>query len=197
MVVATTYPDQDDSHSFWYPQHGGVYILNDTTEATLNRAFSVFERHLCNLMGLERNALEIGSSEEFVLDKLTMQHMQLEYMEASNTLEQLKRLVDSNPSMPVPKQLALQIDTVIEDLKSQSIPPNPSKSNPSASPLSLNERFKIVKEARHFAEKLFFAPEMLPRSYYPKEHKLGVYGPLFFPVLIPIFAAVARYLKWG
>lgn len=189
------YPEQDDPYSFWYPQHGGVYILGEISESTLNRAFSILERHLCTLVGLERNTVGIDSSEEFALDRLTMQHMQLEYIEALKTLEQLKKLVDSNPSMPVPKQLALEIVTVMEDLKSQSISLASNTALPS--PLSLNERFKIVKEVRHGAERLFFSPEMLPRSYYPSEHKLGVYGPLFFPVLLPVTAAVIKYLKWG
>ena len=191
LTVATENPAQDDPHSFWYPQHGGVYVLNDASPSTLDRAFVVFERHLCTLMGLERNVLGIDSSEEFALDRLTMQHMQLEYKEALKTLEQFKGLVDSNPSMPVPAQLALKFDTIMTDLKSQSNTSLDSKE------MSLNERFGIVKEARHAAEALFFSPEMFPRSYYPKEHKLGVYGPLFFPVLLPIIAAIIRYIKWG
>ena len=76
-------PADDDPHSFWYPQHGGVCILNDTDALSLERAFSVFENHLCKLVGLERNTQGIESSEEFALDRLTMRHMQLEYKEAS------------------------------------------------------------------------------------------------------------------
>ena len=191
LRVATTYPDQDDSHSFWYPQHGGVYVLNNTKASTLDRAFGVFERHLCKLMGLEGNALGSDSSEEFAIDKLTMQHMQLEYKEALKTLQQFETLVESNPSMPIPKQLAHKYASIMEDLKSQSIVRLVPKG------MSLNERFRVIKEARHAAERLFFSPEMLPRAYYPKEHKLGVYGPLFFPVLLPVVAAIVRYWREG
>lgn len=181
-----------DRHSFWYPQWGGVYIADDRgvdAKDAASRAFRVFEQQFRILVGLDdihnsEDAFEAG----FAVDRLTWQRMLLEHREARTTIQQLHNLVARIPNMPVPSSLPATLGRIEHDLSGHS------KGSAGSNAASLNEAYGRVKRARHAADAAFFDPSMLARLYFPQEHKLGVYAPLFFPTLFPIAVATLRFL---
>lgn len=50
--------------------------------------------------------------------------------------------------------------------------------------------------ARRNAVKAFFDPTMVGMMYFPDEHKLAIYVPLFVPLLFPLISRFFKEIKY-
>eukprot|EP00899_Mesostigma_viride_P021267 jgi/Mesvir1/29141/Mv18437-RA.3 len=56
----------------------------------------------------------------------------------------------------------------------------------------LDDARAAAVRARRIAEEAFLDPSIMALLYFPSEHKLAVYMPLFFPLSLPIFAGLIK-----
>jgi phosphatidylinositol glycan class S len=55
----------------------------------------------------------------------------------------------------------------------------------------------LAKKALQLSESAFFDPTMVSMVYFPSEHKMAIYLPIFFPIGIPVIVALLKQsIRW-
>lgn len=177
-------------HGFGYRQWGATFILNHPgdapiSEAELSPALAFFDAQLKSLFGLEStkqtSANGLGYYElvslksRLIIDRVTS---------TINTMEALQRLLAQNAELPIQRTIRSLVDRSSTSL--QNVSSSLSQGNWDAA-------LHAATLARQFIDAAFFHPTMMAHQYFPQEHKLGVYMPLFFPFILPTAIAALGY----
>ena len=177
--------------SWLIPQWGGIAILNPETghdyKQTLTKdaikpALLTFSHQLLSLLG----APDSPPSLPLQLNSLTRFQAASLLISASSTMGSLARLTVALPSIPIPKNVALGVDSILSHLHETCS--------------SLREgRFKEAldhaKIAEAESERAFFEKSMVGQVYFPDEHKVAVYLPLLGPVGVPLIISLFKDVK--
>jgi phosphatidylinositol glycan class S len=114
------------------------------------------------------------------MDLLAGRLFQIRMLSTVNTLQSLERLLEQNSEIVVLPAVGLLVHRSAESLRA-------------AQQHLARGRFEAallaITQAMQLADAAFFHPTMMAHQYFPDEHKLGVYLPLFFPFVLPIAIA--------
>ncbi|EPQ52232.1 hypothetical protein GLOTRDRAFT_80455 [Gloeophyllum trabeum ATCC 11539] len=190
------------SHSFILPQWGGVTIYNppadmqdhfDLTARQLNKIVPIFRNQLSSLLGVPRlpkgiKAPSPGCSvSSWQIDALLRRRTVENVREAQQTLESIVKLVEQIENMPVGKDVKQDVEGALRALDQAF----------DAATLSPKLAFDHSNDALTLASRAFFNPGMLALLYFPPEHRLAVYTPLFASATVPLVVAVLReFMAW-
>ena len=184
--------------SWLIPQWGGITILNPSSEPEASKSKSklskeairpallTFSHQLLSLLG----APESPSSFPLQLQTLTRVRAASLLLSASSTMGSLARLTVALPSIAIPENVAIAVDTTLSHLRATCV---------SLTEGRFNDALDHARVAEAEAEKGFFDKSMVGQVYFPDEHKVAVYLPLLGPVGVPLvmsaFKEVRRYWK--
>ncbi|KAJ3031143.1 UNVERIFIED_CONTAM: hypothetical protein HDU68_006274 [Siphonaria sp. JEL0065] len=179
----------------------------------LEGPMNVFLEQMRGLLGVK--TVELGSAERLLpgftfkyagsssgitkweLDRLTRFTTIKNIEDAISTLNSLVALIESMENMVVLDHIRDEITLSLKSIyKVQQI-------LSSSNALSIDElgqnQYDVALAASRVAitaaERAFFDPTMVSLLYFPDEHKLAVYLPLFLPVLVPLFSTIVQEIK--
>ncbi|PJF18287.1 hypothetical protein PSACC_01889 [Paramicrosporidium saccamoebae] len=203
--------DGTESLYFGYRQWGGVYILNSKMPLvdinSLKPAVASFLGELRRLFGLNLDSLidistndftgslaaprnEITGITPFETDLLMTRLLQTRMLSTVKTLQSLERLLAQNSEIVVLPAVGSLVRRSAELLRASQQHLSRGRSEAA---------LMAITQAMQLADAAFFHPTMMAHQYFPDEHKLGVYLPLFFPFILPIAIATLlgsiAYLK--
>ncbi|KAJ3067054.1 hypothetical protein HDU98_009734 [Podochytrium sp. JEL0797] len=183
------------------------------SEADLEAPLNVFLEQLRSLLGVKR--VEVGemgakllpgftfSYEEssagitkWELDRLTRYTTLKNVRDAVSTLNSLVTLIESMENMVVldhiRDEIALSLDSIAQVGQSLSATPTDiTTTHQNHHDIAL----AASRVAITAAERAFFDPTMVSLLYFPDEHKLAVYLPLFLPVGVPLVSTIVQEIK--
>ena len=185
-----------DSHatSWLVPQWGGIMIFNPSSkpEISMSRsslskeairpALLTFSHQLLSLLG----APESPSSFPLQLQTLTRVRAASLLLSASSTMGSLARLTVALPSIAIPENVAIAVDTTLLHLRATCV---------SLTEGRFNDALKYARIAEAEAEKGFFDKSMVGQVYFPDEHKVAVYLPLLGPVGVPLVMSALKEIR--
>ncbi|KAI8609752.1 phosphatidylinositol-glycan biosynthesis class S protein [Chytriomyces sp. MP71] len=205
-----------DTNAFLIPQWGGIVIHNPnrTTSSTtragvprqtltsthLRNTMQIFISQLRELLGVKD--VTLGRAEKLLpgftfqydrspagitkwsLDRLTRLTILQNTQRASETLVSLLNLIESMPDMVVQDHIAQKI---AHALRAIEVARSPAGAH--------DVRLAAAGVAVKVAEEAFFDPTMVSLLYFPSEHKLAVYMPLFLPVGVPLLQTLVQEFK--
>lgn len=123
-------------------------------------------------------------SDDGCLEKFEDQLLFNRISRSKEILLSLKRLLEAFPEIRVVKEVHLLITGVISAIKESE-----DRSN------DKHTQLRSASRAVQLAEQVFFDPSMMANQYFPIEHMLGVYLPIFFPFLLPLVVQFLLLLK--
>ncbi|TFK49083.1 hypothetical protein OE88DRAFT_1663454 [Heliocybe sulcata] len=182
------------SHSFILPQWGGVVIHNPPFEtednfylsaSQLDHVSSIFRLQLLSLLGVPRlpsGVKSTSSLSRWQIDALLRRRAQENVREAQQTLESIVKLVEQIENMPVGQDVKQDVEDALAALDQAF----------EAAALSPKLAFDHSARALTLASRAFFNPGMLALLYFPPEHRVAVYTPLFASATVPLVVAVVR-----
>ncbi|MCJ1282082.1 GPI transamidase component [Xylographa opegraphella] len=185
-----------DSHvtSWLVPQWGGITIFNPSSEVEISRSRSslskeairpallTFSHQLLSLLG----APESPSSFPLQLQTLTRVRAASLLLSASSTMGSLARLTVALPSIAIPKNVAIAVDTTLTHLRATCL---------SLTEGRFNDALEHARIAEAEAEKGFFDKSMVGQVYFPDEHKVAVYLPLLGPIGVPLVMSALKEIR--
>jgi len=185
-----------ESHaiSWLVPQWGGITILNPSSEPgtpksrsslskeAIRPAVLTFSHQLLSLLG----APESPSSFPLQLQTLTRVRAASLLLSASSTMGSLARLTVALPSIAIPENVAVAVDTTLSHLRATCV---------SLTEGRFNDALQHARIAEAEAEKGFFDKSMVGQVYFPDEHKVAVYLPLLGPVGVPLVMSALKEIK--
>lgn len=182
-----------NTNSWIVPQWGGIAILNpneDTQSLSADDLEPIllnFSSQLLSLLGVPSTPAE---SLPLRLSSLTRLRAASFVLSASSTLGSLARVVATLPNIPIPKKVAVSVDSTIEHLKLACDALQHS---------DFQKALENAQQADAEAEKAFFERSMVGQVYFPDEHKVAVYLPLLGPMAVPLVLSalkeIAPYIK--
>jgi len=180
--------EENESMVFRYARWGSVYILNyphneRISVDQLKPVMSAFAGQLCEHFGLtcdESSSQPISwVTMNHLFTRLTLGRFQL----AISTLRALERLLGRYTEISILPTIGQLTRQSSDSLKATQTELADGK---------LADALKSASWAVQYADAAFFHPSMMAHQYFPQEHKLGVYMPLFFPLILPvIFASIS------
>jgi len=187
------------SHAFIVPQWGGIVICNPPPSSgsgdedapfhlgprALQHHFSVFRAQLLALLGvppLPPNVAGVGTVTDWQLDALLRRRALENTRGSTETVASIVKLVKQIEGMPVGKDVRDDVQDALTALDKVY----------SLAGRSPRLALRYSSEALTLASRAFFNPGMLALLYFPAEHKLAVYTPLFAPFAVPLVVAVLR-----
>ncbi|MCJ1399659.1 GPI transamidase component [Xylographa trunciseda] len=180
--------------SWLVPQWGGVTILNPASQPealkprsnlskeAIRPAVLTFSHQLLSLLG----APESPSSFPLQLQTLTRVRAASLLLSASSTMGSLARLTVALPSIAIPENVAVAVDTTLSHLRATCA---------SLTEGRFNDALEHARVAEAEAEKGFFDKSMVGQVYFPDEHKVAVYLPLLGPVGVPLVMSALKEIK--
>lgn len=139
------------------------------------------------LIMMRLHSLLIGDDDgisDGCLEKFEDQLLSNRISRSKEILLSLKRLLEAFPEIRVVKEVYLLISGVISAIKESE-----DRSN------DKHTRLRAASRAVQLAEQVFFDPSMMANQYFPIEHMLGVYLPIFFPFMLPLVVQFILLLK--
>lgn len=197
FIQDTTEAADERISYFGYRQWGGVYILNHSKgqvikKQSLKLALASFAGELRRMFGLDFQEDELvsfswvlPSSDNFGItvgeeDFLFSRLFRLRSLSTTKTLQALQRLLTQNSEIVVLPVVGSLVNEAVKSFKDAE------------GFLTLGRwqsAFLSITNAAQLSDAAFFHPTMMAHQYFPNEHKLGVYLPLFFPFILPILIA--------
>lgn len=207
LEASSPLPADDDGNAYFaYRQWGGVAILNhrrDGSEATLTvdqlrPAMNYFAGLLRDFFGVHLGLANGDAKDTFAFatgpaaakasagmtasegEGLLHRALHTRLSSTIGTLASLRRLLAKNSEIVVLPAVGTLVTHSLRALRM------------SESKLSHGEwegALRAATEAMQWADRAFFHPTMMAHQYFPQEHKLGVYLPLFFPFVLPVLMA--------
>jgi len=188
------------SHSFILPQWGGVVIYNPPLEtqgnfhllsSQLDSILPIFRHQLLSLLGVPRLPSGVksvsASLSTWQIDALLRRRTHENAREAQQTLESIVKLVEQIENMPVGKDVKRDVEDALLALDQAF----------EAALISPKLAFDHSSRALTLTSRAFFNPGMLALLYFPPEHRLAVYTPLFASATVPLIVAVIReFAAW-
>lgn len=212
-ILSKTMTNNECSRNFFIPSWGGVYIINGSSSRSKSEHWHLssdesklmamsFITHLRTLLGLpslasysiESKSINLSlipassrGISEWELDALTRRRVIHNLESVAKVLKSLSLTVEQIPRLEMPDA----IGSVVTEA------------------LGLIERIKSIgeywdygmvsqwaQEASGLAEQAFSNPAILAQLSHPESHDLGVYVPLFLPLVITILGAFVREVKF-
>jgi hypothetical protein len=193
---------------FGYKQWGGVFILNHSDgqmigEEDLKPVMAAFAGQLKRLFGVHLPPGSIGDLEfewivpenhktgvtDIELDAFICRKIKSRVSSATRTLQALQRLLSQYTEIAVLPAVSSLVQNAFRALNTAEI--NLSKGH-------WREALLEVTKATQWSDAAFFHPTMMSHQYFPQEHKLGVYMPLFFPFILPlVVATLTSVVAWA
>ncbi|KAJ3127982.1 hypothetical protein HK100_009429 [Physocladia obscura] len=173
-------------------------------------AMQVFIAQMRSLLGIR--PVELGSFETLLpgfdfnyeystvgvtkweLDRLTRFTTFKNVQDSVSTLNSLITLIESMENMVVLDHIKDEI-TISLDSISKVYEIVSAKSVNTASSHEHNLALAASRTAIISAERAFFDPTMVSLLYFPDEHKLAVYLPLFLPVGVPLLSTIGQEIR--
>jgi len=188
-----------ESSAFLVPQRGGIFILNRPPDAhgyshltadSLELAFTTFRTQLHTLLGVHPLPKGVFFStttalSEWQLDAVLRQRALANSEATQQTLNSIVNLVDQIDNMPVGQDVRGSIQDSLDALEKVY----------GAALASPELALRHSSRALSLASEAFFNPGMLALLYFPAEHTMAVYAPLFVPVLTILAATTGRELS--
>ena len=186
---------ENQATSWLIPQWGGITILNPPiselgpqqksehlTKEVIRSAMLTFSHQLLSLLG----APQSPPSFPLQLQTLTRVRAASLLLSASSTLGSLARLTVALPSIAIPENVAVAVDTTLSHLHGACSSLQDGK---------FNEALEHARIAEAEAERGFFDKSMVGQVYFPDEHKVAVYLPLLGPVGVPLVMSGLKEVK--
>jgi phosphatidylinositol glycan class S len=173
-------------NSFIIPKWGGVVILNEDEEITmdkLNEVFDIFAYQFLKLMGIDTTTYK--SLYYRVDERIRMQIMK-NIQETLVNYQGLIKLVSQLETIPVPLQSVNEIEESITQL-------NATITNLDS--MKWMDAFESSTKALKVSNNAFFHKDMVQQAYFPEEHKMAVYSPLMGPFCTIMLMAIVRGVK--
>ena len=98
----------------------------------------------------------------------------------------LARLTVALPSIAIPENVAVAVDTTLSHLHDTCLSLTEGK---------FNNALEHARIAEAEAEKGFFDKSMVGQVYFPDEHKVAVYLPLLGPIGVPLVMSAIKEIK--
>nr|ODN90521.1 phosphatidylinositol glycan, class S [Cryptococcus depauperatus CBS 7841] len=203
----------DTAQSFLLPQYGGVVLLNPSIPSSdisvfhlsmsaLTPSFHLFTQHLYSLLALP--ALPYASNKlntppplsplqppndliqpltPWQVYQIMLARSKENCEETIKTLNGIVKLVRKIREMKVGQGVKAIVTGAVEKLELVQ-----------STSMSVSEVFTLTREAVGLANQAFFDPSMMGLLYFPNEHKVAVYTPLFAPISIPLIIGLLREL---
>ena len=184
-----------DANSWLIPQWGGVTIVNPPlselgvvqtqsilTKEVIQPALLTFSHQLLSLLG----APQSPPSFPLQLQTLTRVRAASLLLSASSTMGSLARLTVALPSIAIPENVAIAVDSTLSHLRDACSGLRDGR---------FNDALKHARIAEAEAEKGFFDKSMVGQVYFPDEHKVAVYLPLLGPIGVPLVMSALKELK--
>jgi phosphatidylinositol glycan class S len=182
--------------SWLIPQWGGVTILNPSpsklltpqqsrvnlTKDAIRPALLTFSHQLLSLLG----APESPPSFALQLQTLTRVRAASLLFSASSTMGSLARLTVALPSIAIPENVAIAVDSTLAHLRETCSSLRDGR---------FNDALHHARIAEAEAEKGFFDKSMVGQVYFPDEHKVAVYLPLLGPVGVPLIMSAIKEIR--
>ena len=176
--------------SWLIPQWGGVTILNPKggvaptalTQEDIQPALLTFSHQLLSLLGAPNSPPTLPLQ----LQSLTRIQAASLLLSASSTMGSLARLTSSQPSIPIPGNVALGVDTVLSHLHDSCADLRDGR---------FGRALEHARIAETEAERAFFEKSMVGQVYFPDEHKVAVYLPLLGPIGVPLLMSLLKEVK--
>ncbi|KAJ1653956.1 GPI transamidase component [Dispira simplex] len=204
-------------NAFLVPRWGGVFIHNTRCDPQgpaqpqrcllevdqLRESIVVFITQLRDLLGVpglhdelarlqpefhvqeDPTAFQVGIS-SWELRHLIRQRSAQNIAEGVATLNSLVRLVHSIPNMVIMDTIQHTVEEALDHLHAFEV---------QLQARNYTGAFYHSSQVLNLAETAFFDPTMLALLYFPNEHKIGVYMPMFVPAFVPIIVALLKELK--
>ncbi|KAI8866202.1 hypothetical protein GQ42DRAFT_128527 [Ramicandelaber brevisporus] len=208
--------------AFLVPRWGGFFIHNGNSTTIsfdeLHTPMSVFVSQLRGLLGVPNVCSELArylaatSSPTAMkstiacqsatrsgisgwdLDSLFRRRAVANIASAVSTLDSVSNLLDQIPNIEAPDDIrnlmTLSLDRLDKALESFGIDDGPIIRDG-----VLDIAMKASGEAAEFAKQAFDHPDLVTQMYFPDEHKLAIYMPLFVPVFMPVIIALVKLFK--
>lgn len=116
----------------------------------------------------------ISSLEEYLLNE--------RISKSKSILLSLQRLLSSFPEIRVNKNVKKLMEGVVDAIKESGHG-------------DLENRLRSSSRSLQMATEMFFDPSMMANQYFPIEHMLGVYLPIFFPFMLPLVVQFGMFFK--
>ena len=177
--------EDNGSMVFRYARWGSVYILNypdgqRISADQLKPVMSAFAGQLCKHFGLVCDGSSSQPINLVVMNHLLTRLIISRFQLAISTLRSLDRLLK--------RYTEISILPTIDRLTRRSSDSLRAAQTELANGKTSNA-LHSASWAVQYADAAFFHPSMMAHQYFPQEHKLGVYMPLFFPFIIPVILA--------
>lgn len=114
------------------------------------------------------------------LDALMIEVFHKRYRSARDTLQALQRLLEQNSEIVVEPVIRKLVARSLADLAM-------ARNHLQGGELTL--ALSSATMSLQLTDSAFFHPTMMAHQYFPQEHKLGVYLPLVFPLVLPVILA--------
>ena len=186
---------ESDANSWLIPQWGGVTIVNPPlselgipqsqhllTKEAIRPALLTFSHQLLSLLG----APQSPPSFPLQLQTLTRVRAASLLLSASSTMGSLARLTVALPSIAIPENVAIAVDSTLSHLRDACSSLRDGR---------FNDALKHARIAEAEAEKGFFDKSMVGQVYFPDEHKVAVYLPLLGPIGVPLVMSALKEFK--
>jgi len=225
LHIATSGRDAGGEDAFLIPKWGGVIILNPQnctdTSATrtikvnarkidrVDRVLGVEELHpsmglvvaqMREMLGLtplpKKSAGSWWSLEalpsphtgfaDWEIDTMAQELVRKDMLAALQSLQSLENLFDSIPNVVIKQNIPAQAEEALTLLEKamDSVQQNHYWSAASA-----------ARKARGLSANAYFHPTILSLLYFPQEHKIAIYAPLFLPVFMVALTTVFRAFR--
>jgi len=210
------YPNDSivETNAFTIPKWGGILIHNPThkTASTnmsrhildlddLHGMMQVFLAQFRGLLGIHPLQLTLLQNKvttqvdlatksgitDWELDALIRMRMVELIQGAISTLESLSRLVTAQGHMMVAESIRERVESAISHVEEAC-----QQLDHDGSILDALEHARLAHE---LAQQAFFDPSMVGMLYFPDEHKMAVYMPLFVPAAVPLVLGLLRELR--
>jgi len=199
------------SNAFMLPQWGGIIISNPSSPsasleshaahphhylslANLSHPFTLFRSQLHSLLGVPPLPSGITHNNHnnllspWQLDALVRRRAIENTKGSVEALESIINLVRSIPNMPVRRDVRGDVIGALDALDSIF---------DENAPLTSSEKLTHSSTSVTLSSRAFFNPGMVAMLYFPAEHKLAVYTPLFAPVSVPVLiATIKEVMVW-
>jgi len=152
------------------------------SKESIKPALLTFSHQLLSLLG----APDSPSSIPLQLNSLTRFQAASLLLSASSTMGSLARLTVELPSIPIPENVALGVDSILRHLRETCSSLREGR---------FVEALDHARIAETESERAFFEKSMVGQVYFPDEHKVAVYLPLLGPVGVPLIFSLIKELK--
>ncbi|EPZ31016.1 Phosphatidylinositol-glycan biosynthesis class S protein domain-containing protein [Rozella allomycis CSF55] len=187
--------EEKEFRSFIYPQWGGIvfqsFEQSTISEMQLRPIMKLFSKQILSLFGFNFELGHVIDSNDQLLSALQVDLFMQESIIKSviGTLETFgafKRMLNKISNIIVPDQVGFVIQSSIFRLKRALAHMQSNKWESS---------YKDSRRAYLESRMALSDPSMVAMMYYPDDHKMAIYLPLFLPIITPLMITNALFVS--